>query len=178
MTKEIPVFELHLPEYQVYEEPNHEVIGKKVDDLIKQYFLGQHVAIRCLGSCDHLNKDTDELIEIIKQTGSDRYDPVRKGDRYENNEGKHIDFFALEYQVNENSEIFQDFTHPFYHWCKDQDGKPVRLDICIIYDATKLDQISFTYAGRENEGQRSDGWVFRDPDNKPSAILGIIKITG
>lgn len=175
---QIPVYEFHLAEYQVDQEPNHEVIGKKVDDFIKQYFLGQHVAIRCLGSCEHPGKTADELIEIIKETGSDRYDPKREGDRYENNEGKQIDFFAFDYEITKDSEIFHIFTWPFYHWCIERSGKPVRIDVVIFYDPKKLEQIHFTYKGRETEGERSDGWVFKDQENKVNAIIGIIKITG
>lgn len=176
--KNIPVYTLHLPEYQVDEEPDHEMIGKKVDDFIKEHFLGQFVAIRCLGSCEHPGKTTDEVVEIIKSTGYDRYDPNRVGDRYENLEGKKIDFFAFDYMISEDSEIFHIFTWPFYHWCKERSGKPVRIDIVILYDPTKLEQVYFTYEGREDEGQRSDGWVFKDPQNKSDALLGLIKITG
>ena len=174
----IPVYTLHLPEYQVLTEPDHVRVGKKVDDYIKQHFLGQHVAIRCLGSSEHAGKAVDEIIAIIIEIGSDRYDPKRQGDRYQNSEGKQIDFFAFDYTVAHDSKIFHIFTWPFYHWRREQTGKPVRIDVIIIYNPAKLKQVTFTYAGRESEGERSDGWVFTDQDNKPEAILGIIKMTG
>lgn len=174
----IPTFTLHLPEYQVDQEPDHEAIGRKVDEFIKQHFLGQHVAIRCLGSCEHPGKTVDDVIEIIKQTGTDRYDSKRQGDRYENNEDRRIDFFAFDYEITKDSEIFHIFTWPFYHWCIERSGKPVRIDIVTFYDPKKLEQVHFTYKGRENEGERSDGWVFKDQANKTDAVLGIVKITG
>lgn len=176
--KNIPVYEIHLPEYQVDTEPNHEAVGRKVDSIIKQHFLGQNVVIRALGTCEHPDKTVDDMIGIIKNLGYDRYDPKRIGDRYDNLEGKQIDFFGIDYQVTDDSEIFHDFTHPFYHWCKDQHGQAIRLDIVIVYDRAKLHQVHFTYKGRESEGQRSDGWTFIDPKKKPNAILGIIKLTG
>ena len=58
---------LNLPEYQVSQEPNHEAIGKKVDDFIKEHFLDEHIAIRCLGSLEHPGKTTDEVIDIIAE---------------------------------------------------------------------------------------------------------------
>ena len=65
MAKEIPVYTLSLPEYHVATEPDHDVIGKKVDDFIKQCFLGEHVVMRCLGSIEHSGKTVDEVVEII-----------------------------------------------------------------------------------------------------------------
>lgn len=117
-------------------------------------------------------------MKIIKEIGHDKYDPNRKGDRYENNEGKEIDLFAFDYHIEPDTKIFSIFTWPNYHLTWREPYHPIRIDIIIIYDSTKLDQIYFTYKGRENEGERSDGWVFKDPANKPDAILGIIKITG
>lgn len=174
--EQIPVYEIHLPEYQVDTEPDHEAVGAKVDDFIKQHFIGQHIAVRCLGSCEHPGKTIDEMVEIIKKLGHDRYDPNREGDRYENNEGKKIDIFAFDYHIDKDSKIFSVFTWPFYHWCKERSGKPVRIDIVIIYDPSRLEQIEFTYAGRESEGKRSDGFVFKNAENKVEALKAIIKI--
>lgn len=173
----IPVLSVNLPEYQADKEPDHEAVGKKVDDFIKQHFLGQHIAIRCIGSCEHQGKTVDDVIEIIKQTGTDHYDPERQGDRYENKEGKYIDFFAFDYHVEKDTKMFSIFTWPNYHLTWREPYHPIRIDIVILYDPAKLEQIYFTYKGRENEGQRSDGWVFKDQENKADAIVGIIKIT-
>ncbi len=172
----IPVYEIDLPEYTIDKEPDHEVIGNKVDCLIRQHFLGQHIAIRCISSEEHPGKTADRMIEIIKLLGHDRYDPARQGDRYENNEGKKIDLFAFDYHVAENTKMFSVFTWPNYHLTWREPYHPIRIDIIIIYDPTKLEQIEFSYPGREHEGIRSDGFVFNDPEHKPDAIKAIIKI--
>lgn len=172
----IPVYEIHLPEYTENEEPDHEAVGAKVDNLIKSHFLGQYIALRCIGSSEHPGKTTNEMIEIIKQLGHDRYDPARKGDRYENNEGKNIEIFAFDYHVEQETKMFSIFTWPFFHHEGFGIGRPVKIDIVIVYDAAKLQFVEFTYAGREHEGPRSDGVVFKDPDHKAEAIKGIIKI--
>ena len=176
MNKDIPVYRISLPEYTTDKEPDHEAVGKKADDFIKKYFLGQHIAIRCVSSGEHPDKTTDEMVGIIKRLGHDRYDPDRKGDRYENNEGKKIDIFAFNYQVEKGTKMFSAFTWPAYHLTWRKPMRPVRIDIVIIYDPAKFDQIDFSYAGREHEGMRSDGWVFKDPDNKPAAIKAVIRI--
>ncbi|MEK7105408.1 MAG: hypothetical protein AAB865_01860 [Patescibacteria group bacterium] len=173
---EIPVYTIDLPEYQVDKEPDHEKIGGKVDAFIKQYFLGQHIAIRCISSWEHQGKTTDEVIEIIKKLGHDRYDPSRTGDRYENNEGKNIDIFAFDYHVEPDTKMFSVFTWPNYHLTWREPHRPIRVDIVMIYDPTKLEQIEFTYAGREEEGLRSDGFIFMDQEHKPEALKAIIRI--
>lgn len=176
MKDKIPVYEIAVLEYLSDIEPDHEKIGKIVDDFIKKHFLGQYVAIRCLGSSEHPGKTVDQMVEIIKTLGHDRYDPQRTGDRYENTEGKHIDFFAFDFHVEEDTKMFSIYTWPFFHWCKERSGKPVRIDIITLYDPTQLDQILFTYEGREQEGERSDGWVFKNQDDKLGAIKAIITI--
>jgi hypothetical protein len=177
MKRKIPVYELYLPEYQVDKEPDHEAVGKKVDDFMKQHFMGEYTAVRCLGSSEHPGKSVDELIEVIRDIGHDRYDPNREGDRYENNEGREIDFFAFDYHIDQDSEIFRIFTWPFYHWCQERSGYPVRIDIILLYDSNQLEQIEFSYPGREDEGMRSDGFVFKYPDDKTEALKGIVKIS-
>jgi hypothetical protein len=177
MKQQTPLYTLPLPEYQASPEPDHKKIGAKVDIFLREHFKEQHIAIRCLSSEEHPDKSVDELIQIIKKIGWDRYDPEREGDRYENNEGKHIDFFALDFTVGNKTEIFSWFTEPFYHWAIKLQGRPLRINIILLYDPTKLEQIKFSYKGREDEGMRSDGWVFKDPENKLDALVGIVKIT-
>jgi hypothetical protein len=170
-----PWFTIAIP--KVYEEnkPDFAKIGAKIDGCLKRHFLGKAVAVRVLSSQEHKGKSVDDLIGIIKRLGHDRYDPKRNGDRYENLDNKHIDLFALDFTVDKNGEYFAQFIEPFYYWPISDRGYPVRLDIAIIYDRSKLSVVEHRYEGRENE-LKKDGFVFRDPDHKPEAILGIIKI--
>ncbi|MBW2997718.1 hypothetical protein KY349_05245 [Candidatus Woesearchaeota archaeon] len=170
----IPVYQITVPEYHVKSPPDHTSIGSRIDKVIKKHFLGKRVAIRCLGSQEHKGKSVDDMVKIIKKTGIDRYDPKRIGDRYENVEGKHIDFFALDFTVKQNSRIMEKFIEPFYTWPPQLGGKPVRLDIAIVYDLSKLKRVIHTYEGRDDI--KKDGFVFRNPENKRDALLGIIKI--
>ena len=193
----IPVYQITIPEYKLkfttktnpkieiknygkipeFYEKNKikiEKIGDKIDKVLKKHFLGKQVAIRCLGSSEHPKKTVDEMIKIIKKTGTDRYDPKRKGDRYENIENKQIDFFALDFKINKNSKIMEQFVEPFYYWPLIDRGKPVRIDIVIIYDPKKVNEVVHHYKGRKEA--KSDGYVFKEPKNKKDSILGIIKI--
>lgn len=102
----IPICEVKLPHYNVVEEPNHDIIGEEVERLIEEQFLGRKIAIRAIGSMKHNGKSQDELVEIIRKLGYDRYDPNRVVDRYENIENKQIDFFALDFLVKKNFRFF------------------------------------------------------------------------
>lgn len=135
----IPVYAISLPQYQVDKEPDHKAIGVVFDKEIKKHFLGQSVIVRGVASSEHPDKSIDELIEIIKRTGSDRYDPDRVGDRYENIQGKHIDLFAVPEKITESSEVFSTLVWGFYHSAIVIHGYPMRIDIVTIYDAAQLE---------------------------------------
>jgi len=171
----IPVYTIKIPEYDVNEKrPNHKKIGEKLDKIIKQHFLNKKIAIRALGSQEHEGKSQENLIKIIKQTGTDRYDSKREGDRYENVERKKIDFFAWKLKITKEFNLMKLFILEFYRWPKKSRGYPVKVDIIIIYDPNKLKTITHRYKWRRDI--KRDGFVFKNQKNKKGAILGIIKI--
>ncbi len=177
MKREIPVYTIHLPEYSVDAEPNHQAVGKIVDDEIKKHFMGQKIAIRGLGSQEHPGKSIDELVEIIKRDGTDRYDPDRIGDRYENTQNKHIDLFVLNRKVSEKSKIFWQLSWSFYASPLKVRGYPVRVDILVIYDPAQLKAVRTIHTHQGFEDHKRDGHTFKNPENKSAAIKGIFKIT-
>ena len=167
-----PVYEIHLPKYHHDAKPDDVAIGAKIDDEIKRRFEGQHLGVRCITLSDHPGKSVDEMIDIIQSIGHDRYDPNRPGERYENNEGKHIDLFCFDYHIGDPVPILQGFVWQFYHG----GGKCTPVDLVMLLDPTKLNQVFFTYAGREDEGERSDGWTFKDPDNTQDILVALLRI--
>ncbi|MBI3494635.1 hypothetical protein HY004_01475 [Candidatus Saccharibacteria bacterium] len=166
---------VNLPQYRVDTEPNHKVIGKIVDKVIQENFTGKTIVVRGVSSSAHSDKSVDELVEIIKDSGTDRYDQKRIGDRYENIKGKHIDLFAFRRKVTPRMEVFKDISWGFYHGSRTIHGKPVRIDILTVYDASQLRAVVHQYEGRDDI--KRDGFVFKNPSDKKSAVLGIIKIT-
>lgn len=170
-----PLYKIKIPKTYADNKPDFEKIGAKIDKCLKKHFLGKKVAVRVLSSQEHKGKSVDDLIKIIKKTGHDRYDTKRKGDRYENIEGKHIDFFALDFKVNAKKQYFKDFLEPFYFWPIADRQEPIRIDIAVVYDLSQLTRVIHSYKGREKE-RKKDGFVFKNPDRKTEAILGIIKI--
>lgn len=170
----LPVITLHVPQYRIDIEPDYKVIGEIVDDELRKHFTGRTIVARGIGSSEHPGRTIDELVEIIKHDGTDRYDPSRTGDRYENTQGKHIDLFGFRRKVSLRMQLFKDVVYGFYHSALGIHGKAVRIDILIVYDATKLKAILHQYPGRTDK--KRDGFVFRDSTNKQDALLGIIKI--
>lgn len=168
------VIEISLPEYQITSEPDHEAIGKIVDDELRKHFMGRSIVARGIGSSEHPGKTIDELVEIIKRDGTDRYDVNRMGDRYENIQGKHIDLFGFRRKVGPHMQLFKDVVYGFYHSALGLHGEAVRIDILIIYDAAKLQAVVHQYEGRTDK--KRDGFVFRDPAHKQDALHGVVKI--
>ena len=169
-----PIFTLHLPQYQIATEPDHRTVGKIVDDEIRRHFAGRTIVARGIGSSEHPGETIDELVEVIKRDGTDRYDANRKGDRYENLQSKHIDLFGFRRKVGPRMQLFKDVVYGFYHSALGIHGKAVRIDILIIYDAVKLKAVLHQYEGRTDK--KRDGFVFLDPTHKQDALLGVVKI--
>ena len=100
--------------------------------------------IRLISSQDH-DISRDELIEIIKNTGTDRYDADRQHIFYDHY-GKHdFDFFAgssttdsLEADIKEAVELFPSRT-------KGDRGYEVHPDIVVIYDGDKCTELDGVY---------------------------------
>ena len=78
MNKTVPIFEVDIPEYKLDNSFDYKKVGAKIDRIIKDNFKGKHICIRAIGSIDHPNLSTDQLIEIIIETGTDKYDQTKK----------------------------------------------------------------------------------------------------
>lgn len=170
------MFTVSVPEYQVATKPDYKAVGAAVDAELKKRFMNQMVGLRALGSQEHPGKTIDELVEVIKRDGTDRYERGRGGDRYDNVEGKHIDLFVLRRKITEKSRIFWQFAWSFYESPLKVRGYPVRVDIVVIYDFSKLKAVRTTHTHEGRPITKRDGYVFRDPRHKADAVLGIIKI--
>lgn len=169
---DMKIITIDVPEYNVDIEPDHNAIGGKVDAVIKEHFMGQRILIRGVGSIDHKDRSVDDLVEIIQSTGTDRYDPERTGDRYTNREGKHFDICALRRRISPRSKIFWQLSWSFYGSPLKERGYSVRVDIVTIYNPKMLRSVFYTPLNKDK--LMRDGFVFKYPNNKADAILGII----
>ena len=163
-----------------YEEnkPDFERVSQRLIDFLRQHFLEERIGLRLISSSAHENKSLQDLIEIIRKTGTDRYDPHRKGDRYDNLDQLHIDFFALNLLIGKTEEevSIEHALESFYYYPILNQGTPIKIDLGIIYDIHKIRPVHHRYLGREEEIKK-DGFVFVDPFNKQEAIKAIIAMS-
>lgn len=162
------------PDYKVDSEPDYKAIGKLIDDELKKHFMGRKILLRGMGSQEHPNKTVEELVETIADTGTDRYDSNRIGDRYENIENKHIDLFAFPAEVTPSLELGWQVIYGFYHSAIGIHGRPTRIDILTIYDAEQFETVEHQYEGHKDI--KRDGFTFKYSENKKQAVLGILKL--
>lgn len=71
-------------------------------------------------------------------------------------------------------QLFKDISWGFYYGAKAIHGEPVRIDILTVYDAKALKRVTHQYEGRTDI--KRDGFVFREPQDKSRALLGILCI--
>lgn len=168
------VISIPLPDYTVTAEPAHTELGRRVDDVIRDHFADRKIVARGVSADDHPELTVDELIATILTTGTDRYDPDRAGDRYDNLEGRHIDLFGFRRNVTPNMNLFAQLTWGFYHGSIEIHGHPTRLDIVTIYDSGQLRAVLHQYEGRAD--RKRDGFRFADPHHRAAAVLGVLKL--
>lgn len=168
------LIETTIPDHRPGKAPDHEAIGNELDEILKKYFLGSKVVIRCIGSQDHPNTSLDDLADRIIETGTDKYDTNRMGVGYEEfvKKGIKVDLYGEPTTIVEDAHIMPQALWEMHHSAIGDRGFGVHVDLVLVYDASKLDMVMNLYSFHPT----SDGYVFKDQDNKADALLGLIKI--
>ena len=169
------LIEVTIPNHKPGKAPAHEAVGTELDKLLTQYFMGKKVVIRCIGSQDHPNLSLDALTDIVMKTGTDKYDPTRMGVGYDefNRKGIQVDFYGEDVQITKDTHVMGRALWEMHHSAIGDRGYGVHVDLVLIYDYDQLDMVMNLYEPHPT----SDGFVFRHPDKKQAALLGVIKIT-
>ena len=168
------IVQVSIPEYDTSEELDLKSISKCIDRVLVDNFKDKKVILRAVSSEAHKMSQT-ELVEIIKKIGFDRYDPVRKGDRYDNVHDKQIDLFGQTKIIQAGKDLSIFILKGFHIYGQKFHKKPSnKMDIWMVYDRTKLKYVTHFY--EKYMVMKRDGYVFKDPNNKPNALLGIIVI--
>jgi hypothetical protein len=168
------LIKVSIPTHKSGKAPDHEVVGEKLDQILKQHFLGKKVVIRCIGSQDHPSLSLDELTYTVMKTGTDKYDPARLGVGYEEfvHKGIKVDFYGEDVTITPDAKIMGQALWEMHHSAIGDRGHGVHVDLVLIYDYKQLDMVMNLYVHHPT----SDGFTFRDPENKQAALLGVIKI--
>ncbi len=174
------IVEVSIPEYTLESQPDYSAVGVKIDKAVEGNFEGRFL-VRALSLADHLQYSLDEFVEIILKSGTDKYDPNRKGVAQEEFEPYKPDLQAGEIVVENGKlqgESFSEDVRRFYENTLLDRGYRVRIDLLMLYDpeqmvrAEKVDMDKPSVAPHLEEYL----WRFKNPDNKPQALVGIIKI--
>lgn len=194
MSNPISIYSVSIPEYTAEEKPDYSAVGRKLDQVIETHFPDRRTAIRGVSLIDHPGWSLEALVATILELGTDRYDPEREGVHYPA-WASVLDFFACPFIVVSGklqSPHYQGDRCPsgsalgevvadFYQGTLSERGFHQRLDLLLIYDFDHLEIPGMPHDLEPIEG--SPGGLpdccifrFRDPDRKPDALLGLVKI--
>jgi len=170
---------ISIPEYTIDKQPDYEIVGAKIDQALVENFDGT-LLLRALSMIDHPQHTLDELANIIVTTGTDKYDPNRKGVAHEEFEPYKPDLQAGEVVIKDGklSESFSGDIKRFYENTLIDRGYRLRVDLIVLYDPqqmVKAEKVDHTKPSVEPHLEQYL-WRFKNPDNKASAVKGIIKI--
>ena len=174
------VVTISIPEYTIETQPDYQAIGAKIDKAMANNFEGKFL-VRELSMIDHPQYTLDEFADIILKTGTDKYDPNRKGVAHEEFEPYKPDLQAGEVMVQDGKIVGESFSEDikrFYENVLLDRGYRLRIDLIVIYNPEHLvqaEKLDHTKPGTEPHLEQYL-WRFKNQKNKPKAVVGIIKI--
>ena len=158
------------PEYNFGTELDYDLVSAKIDNVIDYNFHDQNVIIRGIQSDKH-DLTKDELIKYIIKTGTDKY--AQSSEISADVNDKPIDLFG--YNCIIDHPIVMQFLEGFHKFKpKCLEAPQYKIDIWMFYDASQLECVEYTH--KIYNVKVSDGYIFKDPNNKHNALLGIIVI--
>lgn len=165
---------VNLPGYSPDRAPDFKQAGTKLDDLIRKLFYEKEVLIRCISSGNHPGKTVNDLLSIIQQTGTDKYDPKYESfwEEWDVYQQRKFDLFASRKVIDEKFSFAEETLELFYEGALADRGYRVMIDIIMIYDIHKFEMIPIYFSETEIE----ETWKFKEQHRKEEALLGIIEI--
>jgi len=183
----VKVIEVHLPEYDINKKPNYIRLGKKVDAILEKSFSDGKYILRAISTNEHKGISLNKLANIVLRTGTDKYDLNRKGVCHDEFCGYDYDIQAGTFEIkngklivegNVYPTIFGDIVYHFYERTPLDRGYPVRIDLLLIYNPTKLEKARKVNLKAPPVRRKLINFLykFKNPKNKKDALLGIIKV--
>lgn len=173
------IIEVSIPEYTLESPPDYLVVGAKIDKAVSENFEGKFL-VRALSVADHPQYTLDELVEIILRTGTDKYDPNRKGVAHEEFEPYQPDIQAglIKIENNKLDESFSGDVKRFYENTLIDRGYKLRIDLLVLYNPELLIKADKVDNSKPSVDPHLEQylWKFKEPNQKQNAIAGMIKI--
>lgn len=175
------IVEISIPEYTLDNQPDYFAVGTKIDKALSENFEGTYL-LRALSIADHPQYTLDELVDIILKTGTDKYDPNRKGVAHEEFEPYKPDIQAGIIEVKDGkltSEPFAEDVRRFYENTLIDRGYRLRTDLLVLYDPKQLIKAEKEDSDKPPVAPHLEEylWKFKNPEQKQMAVAGIVKIT-
>lgn len=174
------IIEVSIPEYTLEIKPDYESIGTKIDQTLANNFEGSFL-LRALSITDHPQYNLDELTGIIVKTGTDKYDPNKKGVSHEEFEPYKPDLQAGEIFIKNGEIVGESFSEDikrFYENALLDRGYRLRIDLIVLYDPKQMVQAEKIEYDKPSIQPHLEKylWRFKNPENKANAVAGIVKI--
>jgi len=135
--QETLVLRLSIPGYTVKRKVDYTSIGKRLDKMVQDNFLGRKILVRCVGSKDHVGINIEQLVDTIRRIGTDRYDPNRKMIFHDFYSRHNPDLFASPFTVTTTTPRCGEIIKEFYEKTTGDRKIGVKADIILIYDPKK-----------------------------------------
>jgi hypothetical protein len=171
---------LAIPEYNIDDQPDYNTLGIKIDQALESNFEGKFLE-RAISLTDHPQYNLDQLVDIIITTGTDKYDPKRKGVCYEQFEPYKPDLQAGDIDIVNhklNEPYGKGLIKLFYENVLLDRGYRLRIDLILLYDPQQMltaNKIELTKPGVSPDLEKYL-WRFKDPNNKRQALVGLLKL--
>ena len=165
----IKLLHIDCPEYQ-FDNLDVEKVGHCIDKALFDNFAGKNIILRGIQSEKHdLHKD--QLVKKIVAFGSDRFG--NRNDNAVNVNDKYIDLFGLACKVE--GPISISILNGFHVWKPMSLERPKRkVDIWTVYDADQLENVEYFHSHYKVKAK--DGYIFKKPERKTDALLGVLVI--
>lgn len=158
------------PDYQ-FNNLDLAKVGSRIDDALLDNFANKKCVLRGIQSKKH-QLDKNILIENILKNGSDRYQ--ESSDQQVDVCGENIDLFGMACKMDKKP-ISLPILEGFHKYKPKSLERPqTKVDIWMVYDANQLTNVEYLHS--KYKVLAKDGYIFKNPTDKQTALLGIIVI--
>jgi len=184
----VRVIDVSVPEYTVAREPDYASIGKRVDRAIEANFPDGKYLLRAISRDEHPALSFGVLTCIILRTGTDKYAPGHPAVGQDEFSGYDYDIQAGSLEIRgsrlvvERDEryltVFGGIAWHFYHGAKLDRGRPVRIDLLMLYDPAALVRARKLNprAKSVRRGLNRFLYKFKDPDHRAAGLRGLVRV--
>jgi len=166
------VIRINCPDYVVGENLDLEKVSKCVAKVLQKNFQGKKIILRGIQSKKHATPK-EQLIQKILDNGTDRND-LECADEAKVND-KPIDLFGYSCEIGTSLPNVLPLLEGFHKWKPKALERPQhQVDLWLVYEASQLKNVEYThglYGVKAN-----DGYIFKEPQSKSEALLGIVVI--